>query len=354
MKKIAIFIIATISFICLYNIPTYAATLNQLIANNTYENLVYMQSYWNDDPNQGIVYYVCGIYGSGQYITDNRVNNDNDIYLHKSNYTNYDYYRFNQDPFLNPDLNTNVAFSTNSTYGFLAVNIRGNFIDNSNNELVFESVDEYDDYLNPPPEPLTWYEELFNDFIDYIYAGIGGGINGFVEWLQEAWVTPVGEGEDELAIDLITPPPPTPTPTPIPYQTVLQPDNNGGYQIQYIYPDPSGNPTSAPQPPNNTNINNNYGSNFEYPYYDNKTNKDDPYVLDIPWYLRFIFKGQTTSLSDFQDGIDATIETVNNSEEQINTVMDSMSIFPSEWLLMIGFIGAIPLVGGIISRLLKG
>ena len=52
--------------------------------------------------------------------------------------------------------------------------------------------------------------------------------------------------------------------------------------------------------------------------------------------------------------MDAIVENVNDQEDNINVVMDSMGLFPNDWLLMIGFIGAIPLVGGLISRLLKG
>ena len=225
----------------------------------------------------------------------------------------------------------------------------------------------YDDYYQSIPEEYqpeipsdpTWYEELMNLFVDYLGDFGFDALDGFIDWLGDLWTVRVGEGEDELALELITPTPtptPVPTPTPIPYQTQLVPDGNGGFNITYIYPDPSGNPTSGPQPPTNQPqptqviVNN----KWEYPYYENPTNQDDPYSFDVPWYLKFSFNGVTTSLSDFQDGMDAVVENVNDQDENISVVMDSMGLFPSDWLLMIGFIGAIPLVGGLISRLLKG
>lgn len=233
------------------------------------------------------------------------------------------------------------------------------------NGITFIGNNNYNDpNVNPLPDPEpdpqpTWYEQLFQDFLDAAGAAITGGVEGFLDWLSEAWTVPVGEGEDELAIELITPiptPTPTPMPTPIPYQTQLTPDGNGGFNITYIYVNPSGTPTSAPMPPTNPPSGSDPvdDDDFEYPYYNNPVNSDDPYELDIPWYLKFKFKGVTTSLNDFQTGIDETVDMVNDNQENIDIVMDSVGLFPSDWLLIFGFIGSIPLVGGIISRLLKG
>ena len=235
--------------------------------------------------------------------------------------------------------------------------IKGSFNNHPDNSNVFYDYDDFIDSITP-----KWYETLYQSFIDYLneFGLDNPGLLGLVDWFSDLWTVKVGEGEGEQTIDIITPTPtptPLPTPTPIPYQTQLVPDGNGGYNITYIFNDPSGIPTSAPQPPTNQpqqtqSVNND--DDWEYPYYNNPNNKDDPFKLDIPWYLKFTFKNTVTSLDDFQDGMDAIVENVNDQDDNINIVMDSMGLFPNDWLLIIGFIAAMPLVGGLISRLLKG
>lgn len=219
----------------------------------------------------------------------------------------------------------------------------------------------------PEPEPNpTWWEKLkenaqrvIRDIADIL--GIGSAIDAAIDldnWLGDLFTVKVGEGElERWQIDVDSPPSPTPTPTPIPYQTVMTPDNNGGFTIQYIYNNPSGTPEVHPQPPANvTNTTNNYGDDFEYPYYENPENKDNPFRLKIPWYLKLILNNNDIPIETLDDHYDVAQYQVQSDDvlEAVDTVYDGFQVIPSDWILLLGAIACLPLFAALIHRMLSG
>lgn len=235
------------------------------------------------------------------------------------------------------------------------INIRGSF----NFTPTFDSWDDFIDDITPDP---TWWEIIKNKLIDI--AGdiaLGDKLKGFIdvlEWGLDLWTVKVGEGEPERwEIDVEPPPSPTPLPTPIPYQTVMTPDNNGGFTIQYIYNNPSGTPEAHPQPPANvTNTTNNYGDDFEYPYYENPENKDNPFRLKIPWYLKLILNNNDIPIDTLDDHYDVAQYQVQSDDvlEAVDTVYDGFQVIPSDWILLLGAIACLPLFAALIHRMLSG
>lgn len=226
----------------------------------------------------------------------------------------------------------------------------------------------YDEFLNnvPPeylPEEPTWWDILkenaqrvIRDVLELAGIPVDAAID-LDNWLSDLFTVKVGEGEDSLANQINTEPlpTPTPTPTPIPYQTVMTPDNNGGFTIQYIYNNPSGTPTAHPQPPSN-NITNNYGSDFEYPYYENPENKDNPFKLKIPWYLKLILNNNDIPIETLDDHYLVAQNQIQSDDvlEAIDTVYNGFQVIPTDWLLILGAIACLPVFASLISRMLNG
>lgn len=217
-------------------------------------------------------------------------------------------------------------------------------------------------YPEPPEEPSWWdilkenAQRVIRDVLQLVGVPIDAAID-LDNWLSDLFTVKVGEGEDSLANQINTEPlpTPTPTPTPIPYQTVMTPDNNGGFTIQYIYPDPSGTPTAHPQPPSN-NITNNYGSDFEYPYYENPENKDNPFQLKIPWYLKLILNNNDIPIETLDDHYLVAQNQIQSDDvlDAIDTVYNGFQVIPTDWLLLLGAIACLPVFASLISRMLNG
>lgn len=225
------------------------------------------------------------------------------------------------------------------------------------------SLDDYNDYLESI-QP-KWYETLWQDFVNFITdflpdlatPGNPASLTKLAEWLQDSFTVNVGEGEDDLANQIfVSPlPTPTPTPTPIPYQTVMSPDGNGGYSIQYIYNNPSGTPIITSQPPQQ-NVSIDVDNNFEYPYYENPENKDNPFKFKIPWYLKLVLKNNDIDI----DTLDNTYQSAQGlvQDDDVITAVDEVyngfQVLPSSWLLLIGAIASLPLFAALIRRFLGG
>lgn len=225
------------------------------------------------------------------------------------------------------------------------------------------SEEEYNNIINPPEPELTWWDILkenaqrvIRDILELSGIPVDAAID-LDNWFSDLFIVKVGEGEDSLANQINTEPlpTPTPTPTPIPYQTVMTPDNNGGFIIQYIYNNPSGTPTAHPQPPSN-NITNNYGSDFEYPYYENPENKDNPFKLKIPWYLKLILNNNDIPIETLDDHYLVAQNQIQSDDvlEAIDTVYNGFQVIPTDWLLILGAIACLPVFASLISRMLNG
>ena len=231
----------------------------------------------------------------------------------------------------------------------------------SSNDDIFDNVQDYEDYINPPPPDPTWYDEMYESFlgvVESIATIATGGLSELVEAFTDFWVVPVGgdEGDMFFPTDIVMASP-TPTPTPIQYQTVIAPttDPQGHvvYEYKYVYNNPYGTPIITSSPPvNNITYN---GDSFDYPYYDNPDNRNNPYKLKIPWYLKLIFGDKIVDETTLDDSVNVIQDYMNDDDinDGVTTVYEGMSAIPTNWLILIGVIASIPLFGCLISRLLS-
>lgn len=328
----------------------------------------------------GIIYSGWVVYAFDNSYSTSLSQSGNNIVLTRNQYIYVDYPPGNFEyshygPFFN-ESNGAIAFATTNVpkYGFGRIGLKsfdsviilkntGINIGNISLDTFFPSLEDYEESIQPKP---TWWEILKENAQRVVrdianILGIGSAIDAAIDldnWLGDLFTVKVGEGElERWQIDVDPPPSPTPTPTPIPYQTVMTPDNNGGFTIQYIYNNPSGTPEVHPQPPANvTNTTNNYGDDFEYPYYENPENKDNPFRLKIPWYLKLILNNNDIPIETLDDHYDVAQYQVQSDDvlEAVDTVYDGFQVIPADWLLLLGAIACLPLFAALLHRMLSG
>lgn len=350
MKKIIAVILITILFILLsHNRIAFADTT---INPDNYNTIIYVYTYDNNPSGYILIADTADtlyIYRSGNYGIISRYSNSLEIPMFSQ------YYAQPGSMVITPGYNSSfvsidhyiVYKGTLNTQGF------------ETPEQSFDNWQEYEDYINPPPEPTTWYEDLYDSFLGVIEAIASiatGGLSDLVEAFTDFWTVKVGgdEGDMFFPTDIIIASP-TPTPTPIQYQTVIapttDPQGNVVYEYKYVYNNPSGTPIITSSPP----INNNNGDSFDYPYYDNPDNRNNPYKLKIPWYLKLIFGNKIVDETTLDDSVNVIQDYMNDDDinNGVTTVYDGMSAIPTDWLILIGVIASIPLFGCFISRLLS-
>lgn len=366
MKKSIVFLFLSIFFVSIFPfIKSHAETLNQVLSTSGYRDVFVCKV--NDNEYRIVTAWYPASNETFHILDGLRIGKYNDQFYQ---YLNVIEFYASVNPLENP--NTNFAGSTlSSPVGnfSLVICLKGSAInDSSSIDQYFESLQDYEDFINPPePEPdPTWWEKLkenaqrvIRDIADIL--GIGSAFDSAIDldnWLGDLFTVKVGEGElERWQIEVDPLPSPTPTPTPIPYQTVMTPDNNGGFTIQYIYNNPSGTPEAHPQPPANvTNTTNNYGDDFEYPYYENPENKDNPFRLKIPWYLKLILNNNDIPIETLDDHYDVAQYQVQSDDvlEAVDTVYDGFQVIPSDWILLLGAIACLPLFAALIHRMLSG
>lgn len=218
------------------------------------------------------------------------------------------------------------------------------------NDLVgFDSVADYEDYINPPK---SWWEKLWDTFEDYFTNPIPGS------WIKNLIDNVFGDDGNENTISDsvdIANPTLTPAPTPVPYTTVVIPKTDPVtgdtyYETNYYYNNPSGTPIVQPYPPTNApSTNSPSGSSEYYPV------NGDPYSIPVVSWLTSTKIGDTNydGLDSIGDGMSAVDDIGSEYTDGIGAAQDATSALPSSWLLLIGIAAAIPLLAGIISRFLS-
>lgn len=349
MKKIIAVIPITILFVLLScNYIVNASTLNDL--KNQHTSYVVVRN------NNTFYVYWANSWQPDWVLNNNTLNNDSGSYFNK-------YWDLNFDPIINPDEDLgsfNSGFANVPVGGYdVILGYRSMFTYGTGTYTLYPNEESYIEHYYPPPD-LSWYEEMFSEFvgaIEGIASVVTGGFSNLVEAFTEFWVIPVGgdEGDMFFPTDIVIASP-TPTPTPMQYQTVIapttDPQGNVIYQYKYVYNNPFGTPIITDSPPVN-----NYGGgdSFDYPYYENPDNKDNPYKLKIPWYLKLIFGNKIVDETTLDDSVNVIQDYMNDDDinHGVTTVYDGMSAIPTDWLILIGVISSIPLFGCLISRLLS-
>lgn len=218
---------------------------------------------------------------------------------------------------------------------------------------------DYDDYVESlpeelRPEPPSWSEQLWIDFLDFLEFQLGldpfdGGIwNFFKRYFEDP------ENETlEIYFPTNTPTPtPTPRPTPIPVQTIYVPDGNGSYTIIYQYPDPSGTITQSPYNPNvdvTVDVDCDCDDGNDY-------NPTDPMYYSFDGLTWASVDGDLTGSPAMSAGqsLEAIKVEVDSYDEPIKVVSNSFGALPSKWLSLVGLLGACLIVAGLIRTFLGG
>lgn len=337
-KIIGIFAVIGL-FIALQNVPTFAATLNQL--KNSYSDIIVCERNVN-----GSTVYRTGLcnYGKTFYISNNSVHTN-------KGYT-IDYYDSNFNPLDSPD--TNIPDGTfGNTYGFdfvICIRVQGTHFNNtSNNGSYFPTIDDYLESIKP-----KWYEVVWDTFKDYMTNPILG--DWFVNLINRVFGDDNNGGTIAENV-IISAPTLAPTPTPIPYSTVVIPktdiiSGDTVYETNYYYINPSGTPIITNSPPTNSPSSGGVGGgSTEY-----VPIGGDPFSIPAVNWLTSATIGDNNydGIDNINDGMGSIDAIGSEYSDGMSAVQDSTGTLPTSWLLLIGIASAIPLLAGIVSRFLGG
>lgn len=235
---------------------------------------------------------------------------------------------------------------------------------------VFGSLQELEDYINPPPTPTptptpTPIPSMWDKFYEWYYKIYGyypadDSLFGYFKSLFDEDQESSGSGGPSKHSISTHRPPPTPTPTPIPYSVIIQPvyDSSGNvvnYTYNYSYTSESGETIIVTSPPdNNSNCNCND---------DTETYNPDP--LAVPssaldaWYMFAYDENEHPNPElqnpndDFGTGMKYIEDNIDEYDKPIDYIMAVVNSFPDEWLLLFGMGIGLIFIAGIISRFLS-
>lgn len=235
--------------------------------------------------------------------------------------------------------------------------------------------DDPDDPEDPDdPGEQTWWDKVKEAFMDFVGSeALSDVLSG--SWISyiddvlfgELWTVKVGEGEDELAQELIpqtvsaTPSPsPTPLPTPIPYSTVINPSTGEVTYNYYINVSGTPVPTSSIYPPvTSTPPGPGSGSTIDEPvtvedYYEPEDSLSIPKLRIFKFLLRMTGNDVDVGMDSLDNNIAVMDETLEDNAEAIQGVGDLFQIIPVKWFLLIGTIACFPVIAAMIKSLLGG